>query len=141
MATQVTPESIKQFFEQAAQAYGDAWKSQASYYDGLVRRNTQALTEIADARIASYREMSEAKTFNQAFEANLAFEEKVREDLSRLQEKNSASWQHLVDELTAIYTPSNKAVKPKAKAAKAKTPKAKTAKAPASKATKTAKAA
>jgi lysozyme family protein len=137
MTTQVTPESIKQFFEQAAKAYGDAWKSQAEYYDGLVRRNTNVLTEIADARIASYREMSEAKTFNQAFEANLAFEEKVREDLTRLQEKNTESWQHLVDELKAIYTPAEKAAKPKA-APKTKAPKAKAA---ASKTTKTAKAA
>lgn len=137
MATQVTPESIKQFFEQAAKAYGDAWKSQAEYYDGLVRRNTKALTDIADARIASYREMSEAKTFNQAFEANLAFEEKVREDLSRLQEENTESWQHLVDELKAIYMPTEKVVKPKA----APKPKKAEAKAPAKKTTKTAKAA
>ncbi len=45
--TQVTPESIKEFFEQAAKAYGDAWKVQADYYDGLVRRNTKALTDLA----------------------------------------------------------------------------------------------
>lgn len=121
MTTQVTPESIKQFFEQAAKAYGDVWKSQAEYYDGLVRRNTQCLTELADARIASYREMSESQTFNQAFEANLAFEEKVREDLTRLQEENTKAWQHLVDELQSIYTPAKKASKPKA------TPKAKAA--------------
>jgi hypothetical protein len=127
MTTQVTPESIKQFFEQAAKAYGDVWKSQADYYDGLVRRNTQYLTELADARIASYREMSESQTFNQAFEANLAFEEKVREDLTRLQEKNTEAWQHLVDELQSIYTPARKASQPKA-APKAKaTPKAKKA--------------
>jgi hypothetical protein len=137
MATQVTPESIKQFFEQAAKAYGDAWKSQAEYYDGLVRRNTKALTDIADARIASYREMSEAKTFNQAFEANLAFEEKVREDLTRLQEENTDSWQHLVDELKTIYMPTEKVAKPKA----APKPKKAKAKAPAKKSTKTAKAA
>ena len=127
MTTQVTPESIKEFFEQAAKAYGDVWKSQAEYYDGLVRRNTQCLTELADARIASYREMSESQTFNQAFEANLAFEEKVREDLTRLQEENTEAWQHLVDDLKTIYTPTKKASKLKATPKTKAAPKAKKA--------------
>ena len=118
--TEVTPESIKQFFEETAAAYTDAWKAQAEYNDGLVRRNTQALAELADARIASFNEMRDATTFNQAFEANLAFEEKVREDLVSLQEENTKSWEHLVKELTAIYTPAEKAAKkPAAKAKKA----------------------
>jgi hypothetical protein len=49
--------------------------------------------------------MSEARTFNQAFESNLAFEEKLREDLSALQEENIKSWEGLVEKLTAIYAP------------------------------------
>jgi len=118
--TQVTPESIKEFFEQAANAYGDAWKAQAGYYDGLVRRNTKALTDLADARIASFNEMRESQTFNQAFEANLAFEEKVREGLVALQEENTKSWETLVEELKGIYTPATEAAK--APAAKTKVP-------------------
>ena len=43
--------------------------------------------------------MSEAKTFNQAFEANLAFEEKVREELVGLQEETPKSWDDLVENL------------------------------------------
>ena len=137
MTTQMTPESIKGFFKQAAKSYGDAWKSQAEYYDGLVKRNTKALTGLGDARIASLKEMSAAQTFNQAFEANLAFEEQVREDLARLQEENAKSWQGLMDEMKAIYTPGTKAAKPaKAKAATAKKATAKKAKAPARKTTK-----
>jgi len=126
--TQVTPESIKDFFEQAAKSYGDAWKTQAQYYDGLMRRNTKAFTELADARIASFKEMRESKTFNQAFEANLAFEEKVREELSSLQEANAKSWETLVDDLKAIYTPAKEAKK----AAKVKAPAKKATKAKAS---------
>jgi hypothetical protein len=118
--TQVTPESIKDFFEQATKAYGDAWKVQADYYDGLVRRNAQAMTDLADARVASFNEMRESKTFNQAFEANLAFEEKVREGLVALQEENTKSWEKLVDELKGIYTPAKKAAKAPAKKAPAK---------------------
>ncbi|MDH3336423.1 MAG: hypothetical protein OEM85_04665 [Gammaproteobacteria bacterium] len=83
-----------------------------------MRRNTEAFTELADARIASFREMRESKTFNQAFEANLAFEEKVREELWSLQEANTKSWETLVDDLKAIYTPAKQAKK----AAKAKAP-------------------
>lgn len=136
MTTQMTPESIKQFFEQAAKAYGDAWKTQAEYYDGLVKRNTKALTGLADARIASLKEMSAAKTFNQAFEANLAFEEQVREGLVRLQEENAKSWQGLMDEMKAIYTPAAKPAKAAASKPKAKKATAKTAKASARKTTK-----
>jgi hypothetical protein len=119
--TQVTPENIKEFFEQAANAYGDAWKAQASYYDDLVRRNTKALTDLADARIASLNEMSDSKTFNQAFEANLAFEESVREGLVALQEENTKSWDALVEDLQGIYKPAAEAPAKKA-AAKAKVP-------------------
>jgi hypothetical protein len=119
--TQVTPENIKEFFEQAAKAYGDAWKVQADYYDGLVRRNTQAMTDLADARIASLNEMSDSKTFNQAFEANLAFEESVREGLVALQEENTKSWDTLVEDLKGIYKPADEAPAKKA-ATKAKAP-------------------
>lgn len=118
--TEVTPENIKQFIEDATAAYTDAWKVRAEYNNGLVRRNTQALVELADARISSFKEMRDSSTFNQAFEANLAFEEKVREDLVTLQEENTKSWETLVEELTAIYTPAEKAAAAKKPAAKAK---------------------
>ncbi|MEJ2172641.1 MAG: hypothetical protein ACO22K_10450 [Woeseiaceae bacterium] len=149
---QVTSENIRKFVGQAAAAYGDAWKAQADYYEGLLRRNTKAWTELADARIESFKEMRESRTFNQAFEANLAFEEKVREELVALQEANTRSWESLVENLKAIYTPASaaptakppvsKAAKPKPpvkKTAKAKAPARKTAKAKAP-ARKTAKA-
>jgi len=118
--TEVTPENIKQIVEDATAAYTNACKVQAEYNDVLVRRNTQALVELADARISSFKEMRDSSTFNQAFEANLAFEEKVREDLVTLQEENTKSWETLVEELTAIYTPAEKAAAAKKPAAKAK---------------------
>ncbi len=136
--TAVTPESIRQFFEQAATAYGDAWKAQAEYYESLVRRNTKAFTDLADARIASFREIRAAKTFNQAFEANLAFEDKVREELIALGEANTQSWEHLLDELKGIYTPAKEAAKtPAKKTAAKKAPAKAAAKAPAKKETET----
>ena len=73
----------------------------------------------------SFKEISEATTFNQAFESNLAFEEKVREELADLQEKNTKSWESLLEQLTAIYTPATTA--PNVTAPKATAPKAKKA--------------
>ena len=123
--TDLTAEKITEFFEQAAKVNTDAWNSQATYFEALVKRNTECFKDLGEARVESFKEMSEATTFNQAFESNLAFEEKVREDLAGLQEKNTKSWESLLEQMTAIYTPAE--VKPKAKAPKAKAPQAKTA--------------
>ena len=124
--TDLTAEKITEFFEQAAKVNTDAWNSQAAYFEALVKRNTECFKDLGEARVDSFKEMSEATTFNQAFESNLAFEEKVREDLASLQEKNTKSWESLLDQMTAIYTPAE--VKPKAKAQKAKAPQPKAAK-------------
>ena len=120
MTTTMTPESIKEYFEKASKAYADGWKAQADYLDSLVRRNAKCFTELADTRLATFREMGEAKTFNQAFESNLAFEEKVREELAGLQEANVKSWQTLVENLKSIYTPAEEAPKAKTAPKKAK---------------------
>jgi hypothetical protein len=129
--TELTAEKITEFFEQAAKVNTDAWNSQAVYFEALVKRNTDCFKDLGEARVASFKEMSEATTFNQAFESNLAFEEQVREDLASLQEKNTKSWESLLGQLTAIYTPAD--VKPEAKAPKAKAPQPKAAKAAAPK--------
>jgi hypothetical protein len=118
--TELTTEKITEFFEQAAKANTDAWNSQVAYFESLVKRNTECFKDLGEARLASFREMSEATTFNQAFESNLAFEEKLREDLADLQEKNTRSWESMMEQLTAIYAPSE--VKRKAKTPKAKAP-------------------
>ena len=111
-------ENIQQFFESAAKANADAWASQTAYFETLVKRNTEYFAELGEARIASLKEMSEAKTFNQAFESNLAFDEKVREDLTALQESNVKAWESLMEQLKDIYLPAE-TVAP-AKASKAK---------------------
>ena len=125
--TELTPDSIKEFFEQASKTNTDAWTTQAAYFENLVKRNTECFKTLGEARMESFKEMSEATTFNQAFESNLAFEEKVREELEGLQENNTKSWESLVEQLTAIYTPATtapEATTPKATAPKATAPKA-----------------
>jgi hypothetical protein len=101
----ITPESIQKFFEDAAKANADAWAAQTGYFDKIVKRNVQCFTALADARVASFKEMSESKTFNQAFEANLAFEETAREELHRLQEDSTKAWEALQENMKSIYTP------------------------------------
>jgi hypothetical protein len=108
MTDELSLENIQKFFEQAAKTNADAWASQAAYFDGLVKRNADCFKGLGDARVSSLKEMSEAKTFNQVFESNLAFEEKLREDLSALQEENIKAWEALMEDLKGIYTPAPK---------------------------------
>jgi hypothetical protein len=110
----LTLENIQQYFESAAKANADAWASQTGYFETLVKRNTECFTQLGEARVASLKEMSEAKTFNQAFESNLAFEEQVREDLTALQESNIKAWESLMAQMKDIYVPAETAAPPKA---------------------------
>ena len=119
MSNELSFENIQKFFEQNAKANADAWTSQTAYFDGLVMRNAEYLKNLGEARMASYKEMSEAKTFNQAFESNLAFEEKLREDLTELQDKNAKAWEALLEDLKTIYAPEPVKVKAAPKAKKA----------------------
>ena len=114
----LTLENIQQFFESAAKANADAWASQTAYFESLVKRNTECFTHLGEARVESLKEMSEAKTFNQAFESNLAFEEKVREDLTALQENNIKAWESMVEQMKDIYVPAEKVAAAKAPKAK-----------------------
>jgi hypothetical protein len=114
----LTLENIQQYFESAAKANADAWASQTAYFESLVKRNMECFTELGEARVASLKEMSEAQTFNQAFESNLAFEEKVREDLTALQESNIKAWESMLEQMKNIYAPAEKGAPAKAPKAK-----------------------
>ena len=117
--TDLTAENIADFFKEAAETNAKAWNAQVAYFDELVKRNTECFKDLGEARIASLKEIFEATTFNQAFESNLSFEEKLREDLAGLQENNTKAWEVLIEDLTAIYTPPAKTAKAPATKAKA----------------------
>lgn len=119
--TDSTPDKVKNLLEAAINNSTEAWAAQSDYFDDLVKRHVASFAALSDARIESLKAISESQTFNQAFEANLAFEEKVREELSALQEANTKSWEDLVSNLKGIYTPATEASKkaPARKAAKA----------------------
>lgn len=125
-----TPEKMQEFVKNLGQASSEAWTTQSEFYQESLKRNVSCFSSLAKARMSSFKAMGEAKTFTQAFEANLAFEEKVREDLSSLQEENTAAWTALQTKLKNVYTFKDAqevaAEKPKAKKA-AKKPAAKKA--------------
>ncbi len=98
-----SPEKIQAFFESVSKASTDAFAAQTSYFEASLTRNATCMTALSDARINSFKEMSEAKTFTQAFESNLAFEEKVRDDLQKLQEANTQAWETLQADIQSAY--------------------------------------
>ena len=113
-----TSENIQHFFENAATSSVEAVKTQASYFEALVKRNAKAFSSLAGESLSSLKEVATSKTFSQAFEANLAFEAAVREELEKLHEDNMKAWDSFQASLKAIYTPASvEKAAPKAKKA------------------------
>lgn len=100
-----TPDKITDLLETAIKSNTDAWAAQSKYFDDLVKRNVTSFARLADARMDSLRQISQSETFNEAFEANSAYEDAVREELQRLYDENREAWDSLQDELKAIYRP------------------------------------
>lgn len=101
---ELKPENIQKFFEEVATANKDAWDEQVSFFNEMVKRNAECFTSLADARVTSLRDMGQAKTLEEAFEANNAFGNKAREELGYLQEDSVKAWDDLRHSLENIYT-------------------------------------
>ena len=102
----MTPDKIKNLLETAIKNNTTAWSAQSRYFDELLKRNVVSMTHLSEARIASLKEIGESQTFNQAFEANVSYEDAVREELKKMYDQNKQAWDELQDEIKAIYTPS-----------------------------------
>lgn len=101
-----TPDKVKNLLEMAINNSSAAWAAQSKYFDDLVKRNVTAFSTLSEARIESLKEIGESETFNQAFEANIAYEDSVREELKKMYEENMQAWEALQSELKTIYTAS-----------------------------------
>jgi len=112
-----TSENIQHFFENAATSTVEAMKTQASYFEALVKRNTKVFSSLTGESLSSLKEVATSRTFSQAFEANLAFEAAVREELEKLHEDNMKAWDALQSSLKAIYQPASVEESKPAKAA------------------------
>jgi hydroxymethylpyrimidine/phosphomethylpyrimidine kinase len=102
--TDVTPERVKDLLESAINNSTEAWAAQSRYFDDLVKRNGASFAALSDARIESLKVIGESQTFNQAFEANIAYEQTVREALEKMHEENLQAWSDLQKDLSSVYT-------------------------------------
>jgi gas vesicle protein len=99
----MTPDKIKDLLETAIKNNTTAWSAQSKYFDALLKRNVASFASLSEARVTSLKEIAESQTFNQAFEANIAYEDAVREELKNLYDDGQKSWEKLQDELKGIY--------------------------------------
>ena len=102
----MTPDKIKDLLETAIKNNTTAWSAQSKYFDALLKRNVASFASLSEARVTSLKEIAESQTFNQAFEANIAYEDSVREELKKMYEENMQAWEALQSELKTIYTAS-----------------------------------
>jgi hypothetical protein len=102
-----TPDKSKDLLESAIKSNTAAWNAQSKYFDKLVKRNIASFASLSDARVASLKEINESLTFNQAFEANIAYEDMVREELKKMNDDNQKAWEELQSELKGIYLPTS----------------------------------
>lgn len=115
-----SPENIQKLIKNVGSASSEALSTQASFYQESMKRNASCFGDLAKARMTSFQEMAKSKTFTEAFEANAAFEQKVRDDLSALTEETTTAWKDLTANLQELYTFKEEEVaaeKPKAKKA------------------------
>ena len=99
----LTPDRIKDMLESVIKSNTAAWTAQSQYFDELVKRNMSSFSTLSDARVASLKEIGDSLTFNQAFEANVAYENAMREELQKLSTDNEKAWDDLQTELKSIY--------------------------------------
>ena len=103
----MTPDKIKDLLETVIKNNTTAFAAQSQYFDTIVKRNMATFASLSDARVTSLQEINESQTFNQAFEANLAYENAVREELRKLYDDNQQSWEELQETLKNVYQPSD----------------------------------
>lgn len=102
--TDSTPDRVKNLLEAAINNSTEAWAAQSYYFDDLVKRHVASFAALSDARIESLKAISESQTFNQAFEANIEYEQTVRKALEKMQAENAQAWTELQHKIAAVYS-------------------------------------
>jgi glutamine synthetase type III len=103
--TDITPEKVKDLLESTIASSTEAWEAQSKYFDDLVKRNVASFATLSDARIESLKTIGESHNFNEAFEANIAYEQTVHAQLKTMHDANTQAWDDLQAKLSTIYTP------------------------------------
>jgi hypothetical protein len=105
--TDSTPDKVKNLLEAAIKNSTEAWAAQSDYFDDLIKRHVASFAALSDARIESLKTISESLTFNQAFEANIEYEQTVRKALEKMQVENAQAWTELQQKIAAVYAASD----------------------------------
>ena len=98
-----TPDKVNDLLEAAINNSTKAWDAQSKYFDDFIKRNVASFATLSDARIESLKAIGESQSFNQAFEANIAYEQTVRDEFRRMREDNERAWIDLEKRLSEIY--------------------------------------
>ena len=98
-----TPDKVNDLLEAAINNSTQAWDAQSKYFDDFIKRNVASFATLSDARIESLKAIGESQSFNQAFEANIAYEQGVRDEFRKMREDNERAWTDLERKLSAIY--------------------------------------
>ena len=97
------PDKLNDLLEAAINNSTQAWDAQSKYFDDFIKRNVASFSTLSDARIESLKAIGESQSFNQAFEANIAYEEVVRDEFRKMHEDNERAWNNLEMKLSAIF--------------------------------------
>ena len=107
-----TPDRVNDLLEAAINNSTQAWDAQSKYFDDFIKRNVASFATLSDARIESLKAIGESQSFNQAFEANIAYEQKVRDEFRKMREDNERAWINLEKQLSAIYATADDSEEP-----------------------------
>ncbi len=107
--TDLIPEKIENFLQQTAQAATDSWAAHGRYYEGMIKRNSRCFSVLGEARMASFKGLSQSKTFSGALAVNQGFEKQARDELSQLRDDSAKAWEILQQDLKAIYSSTDEA--------------------------------
>ncbi len=102
--TTAKPDKLNDLLESAINNSAQAWVAQSQYFDSLIKRNMSSFTSLSEARLESMKTIGESQSFNQAFEANLAYENTMFQTLNQMHNENNLAWDKLLGELSTIYT-------------------------------------
>lgn len=102
MSQSLSTSRIKNAVDKAVSINLGIIKAQGRYAEGLIKRNTAAVVEIADARVNSLQDLVSAKSFTEFYENSLAFESTLRDKVIGLYQDNGTATKELGEEVKEL---------------------------------------
>ncbi|MFA5493949.1 MAG: hypothetical protein WC247_04155 [Porticoccaceae bacterium] len=99
MALGLSASKIKDTVDKVVSTNLKIIEAQGRYAEGLIKRNTAVMVEIADERLNSFQDLASAKSFTELYENSLAFEGTLRDKIIGLYQDNSTATKELGEEV------------------------------------------